>query len=53
MGQRPGSIVETLRVDLPRPREMAAMALPAFGGYCNHLRSLFRARSGSEHGVAR
>jgi len=53
MGARPGTIVETLAIDLPRPRAMEAMALPAFGEYCNHLRSLFRAPSGSEHGVAR
>jgi NitT/TauT family transport system ATP-binding protein len=31
MGPRPGRIVETMTVDLPRPRTMATMAQPAFG----------------------
>ena len=42
MGPRPGRIVDTLTVDLPRPRAIDVMAQPSFGSYCNHLRGLFR-----------
>jgi NitT/TauT family transport system ATP-binding protein len=49
MGPRPGRIVETMTVELPRPRTMATMAQPAFGEHCNHLRGLFRAMPPADH----
>jgi NitT/TauT family transport system ATP-binding protein len=38
MTQRPGRIAEVLPIDLPRPRTMAARALPHFGEYEVRLR---------------
>ncbi len=42
MGPRPGRIVETVAVDLPRPRGLETMADPGFIELTTHLRSLFR-----------
>jgi NitT/TauT family transport system ATP-binding protein len=42
MGPRPGTIVEDITIDLPRPRNLATMADPLFGEYSNRLRTLFR-----------
>ena len=42
MGPRPGRIVETLPVDLPRPRTLATMADTRFTELTNHLRAVFR-----------
>jgi len=41
LSPRPGKVLEILDVDLPRPRNLETMALPAFAAYCNHLRALF------------
>lgn len=38
MGKEPGRIVETLDIDISRPRTRAAFDLPAFTGYARHLR---------------
>lgn len=45
MGPRPGRIVDTLTVDLARPRTMDMMATAGFGAHCNHLRNKFRSMS--------
>jgi NitT/TauT family transport system ATP-binding protein len=42
---RPGRVIDTQAIDLPRPRELAVMADRSFGEYCGHLRGLFNARS--------
>jgi len=41
MTPRPGSIERVLRVDLPRPRTMHAMATPEFGRIADEIRELF------------
>jgi NitT/TauT family transport system ATP-binding protein len=41
MSDRPGRIVEDLRIELPRPRApRATKALPEFGRYILHLNHL-------------
>jgi NitT/TauT family transport system ATP-binding protein len=42
MGPRPGRIVETVDVDLPRPRSLETMADSRFTLLTNHLRGIFR-----------
>lgn len=42
MGPRPGHIIETVAVDLPRPRSLDTMALPRFNELSNYLRNVFR-----------
>ena len=42
MGPRPGTIVEELTIELPRPRTLETMADPRFGEYSNRLRTRFR-----------
>lgn len=42
MGPRPGRVIETVEVDLPRPRGLDTMANPRFIELTNHLRGLFR-----------
>ncbi|AOB31205.1 ABC transporter ATP-binding protein [Bordetella sp. H567] len=39
---RPGRIVETLRIDLPRPRPLAVRETAEFGAYVRHIRDLFQ-----------
>ncbi|MBV9891390.1 MAG: ABC transporter ATP-binding protein [Rhizobacter sp.] len=46
MTPRPGSIERVIRVDLPRPRTMQAMAAPEFGRIAGEIRELF-AHTGS------
>jgi NitT/TauT family transport system ATP-binding protein len=46
MTPRPGALKRVLRVDLPRPRTMDAMALPAFTDTAHEIRELF-SHSGS------
>ncbi|HUP10031.1 MAG TPA: ABC transporter ATP-binding protein [Caldimonas sp.] len=46
MTPRPGSIERSIRVDLPRPRTMHAMATPEFGRIADEIRDLF-AHTGS------
>jgi NitT/TauT family transport system ATP-binding protein len=41
MSARPGQIVESLAIDLPRPRTLDTMTAPAFVGACNRLRQRF------------
>ena len=41
MTPRPGSLARQIRVDLPRPRSMDAMALSAFTGAAREIRELF------------
>lgn len=41
MSGRPGTIVEDLTIDLPRPRTLETMASPEFSEYCLVLRKLF------------
>jgi NitT/TauT family transport system ATP-binding protein len=48
MATQPGRIVETLTVDLPRPRELAIRETRAFGHYSAHIRDIFE-----RHGVFR
>jgi NitT/TauT family transport system ATP-binding protein len=40
MSPRPGRIVASLVIDLPRPRELAMVATPTFGGYASEIRDL-------------
>ena len=46
MSPRPGRIVETIDVDLPRPRTLAVVESPEFGVYTRRIREIFKA-----HGV--
>lgn len=46
MSDRPGRIVEDLRVELPRPRSLDDMGSDKFGVYANHIRSLLNAKGG-------
>ncbi|HCW17499.1 ABC transporter ATP-binding protein [Achromobacter sp.] len=39
---RPGRILETIDIDLPRPRPLALRETPAFGEYVRHIRGLFQ-----------
>ena len=42
MGPRPGRIIETITIDLPRPRNLETMAQTRFTEITTHLRNLFR-----------
>lgn len=39
--QRPGRVVEDIRLDLPSDRKLAVRETPAFGAYTRHIRNLF------------
>ncbi|MDM9559509.1 MULTISPECIES: ABC transporter ATP-binding protein [Bordetella] len=39
---RPGRVVETIAIDLPRPRPLAIRETPEFGRYVSHIRGLFQ-----------
>jgi NitT/TauT family transport system ATP-binding protein len=41
MTPRPGTIDETVTIDLPRPRGLDIMSDPAFGRYTQHIRAKF------------
>ncbi|TCT06169.1 ABC transporter ATP-binding protein [Aquabacter spiritensis] len=41
MSARPGRIVEEIKVDLPRPRDLDTMSEPAFAEAVRHIRGLF------------
>ncbi len=42
LSSRPAEIVETLKVDLPRPREPNMMNSDAFGVYTSRIRTHFK-----------
>jgi NitT/TauT family transport system ATP-binding protein len=42
MSPRPGRIVDSVPIDLPRPRSVETMAAARFGELCNELRARFR-----------
>ena len=39
---RPGRILETIEIDLPRPRPLALRETPRFGEYVRHIRGMFQ-----------
>ena len=41
MSSSPGRFIEEVRIDLPRPRGLEAMATPEFAELCGHLRQLY------------
>jgi NitT/TauT family transport system ATP-binding protein len=41
LSERPGRLLETVTIDLPRPRRAQTLADPRFGALCAHLRSHF------------
>jgi NitT/TauT family transport system ATP-binding protein len=43
LSERPGRLIETVAIDLPRPRRAATLAEPRFGALCNRLRGFFGA----------
>jgi NitT/TauT family transport system ATP-binding protein len=43
MSPRPGRIVTTIAIDLPRPRRLAVRESPEFGRYVAHIREQFQA----------
>ncbi len=48
MSPRPGRIVDTLDIDLPRPRSLAMMATPEFGAYAERIRARLGLRGSAE-----
>jgi NitT/TauT family transport system ATP-binding protein len=44
MTARPGRIMDTCRVDLPRPRALEVMTTPEFGGHVQRIRACFNAK---------
>jgi len=48
MGPRPGRVIETVTVDLPRPRRLETMVDPRFNEITTHLREVFRALPGAD-----
>jgi NitT/TauT family transport system ATP-binding protein len=44
MTPRPGRIMEDLRIDLARPRQLDVMTAPAFSGYVKRIRDHFTTR---------
>ncbi len=42
MGTNPGRIVETLEIDLPRPRTLDMRETPEFGAYAKRIRHIFQ-----------
>jgi NitT/TauT family transport system ATP-binding protein len=41
MAAGPGRIIETIAIDLPRPRSLDTRETPEFGRYAKHIRTLF------------
>lgn len=41
LSPRPGKVMETITVDIPRPRRIETMTDPTFAVLCNRLRALF------------
>ena len=48
---RPGRILETIDIDLPRPRPLALRETPAFGEYVRHIRGMFQQMGLIDEGV--
>ena len=48
MSPRPGRIVETLEIGLPRPRTLEMQATPEFGAYAARIRAVLGLRGGQE-----
>ena len=46
MSPRPGRIVDLIDIELPRPRDLDAVATPAFGQYARRIREHLFARAG-------
>jgi NitT/TauT family transport system ATP-binding protein len=44
LSPRPGRIVETIHVDLPRPRRLSLRDTPEFSQYNRHIREIFQAQ---------
>lgn len=42
MSPRPGQVVETIEVDLPRPRHLSVRDTPQFAHYNSHIREIFQ-----------
>jgi NitT/TauT family transport system ATP-binding protein len=42
MSPRPGRILETIKIDLPRPRDLGLRESAAFAAYTRHIRHLFQ-----------
>src|SRR5580693_7795669 len=40
MSRSPGRVIETIPVDLPRPRDFAIRETPEFGRYVTHIRRI-------------
>jgi len=49
MGARPGRILEEVKIDLPRPRNLDMMLTPEFGEYVSYIRN--RLDHGVQHGT--
>ncbi len=48
LSPRPGRIIQLVRVDLPRPRDLDVMSLPEFGRYLSEIRRHFDLKGGIE-----
>jgi NitT/TauT family transport system ATP-binding protein len=44
MSPRPGRILETLSIELPRPRRLDKTMMPYIADYCSHIRTVFQAQ---------
>lgn len=42
LSQRPGRVIDDLKIDLPRARDVGTMGQSMFGDYATHLRALFK-----------
>jgi NitT/TauT family transport system ATP-binding protein len=49
MSQRPGTILEIVRIDLPRPRDLDIKRDPAFVAYYDAIWKLLRVTSDKDH----
>jgi NitT/TauT family transport system ATP-binding protein len=45
LSPRPGRVVDDLKIELPRARDVATMGQPMFGEYATHLRALFQSNA--------
>jgi NitT/TauT family transport system ATP-binding protein len=42
LSPRPGRVIDDIKIELPRARDVATMGQSAFGEYATHLRALFK-----------